>query len=170
MEKWKADREECAVTLAGKNFHLTLAVLLTCSMQSWVPKAVASGTIPDHVVDSNHTMEYLKFAATRNLLTSRGRPKDGPARLSSVSAFNCFTKNSMLLTILSLVMQSSLKKIMTMLGRVRRRQADDDPTIEDRRPAATTRSQDFYKALMVEAQHLHLEYVILTDGTCCSFR
>ena len=46
--------------------------------------AITAGTIPDHIVDANHTMEYLKYAATRKLLTTRGRPKEGPARLSSV--------------------------------------------------------------------------------------
>jgi hypothetical protein len=49
---------------------------------------------------------------------------------------------------------------MTMLGRVRRRQADDDPTLDGRRPASSTRGSDFCKALMVEAQRLQLEYVI----------
>ena len=46
---------------------------------------------------------------------------------------------------------------MTMLGRIRRRQCDDDPTLQARRPASTSRSQDFYKALMVESQRLRLE-------------
>jgi hypothetical protein len=48
---------------------------------------------------------------------------------------------------------------MTMLGRVRRCQADDDPTLDGRRPASSTRGTDFCKALMVEAQRLRLEYV-----------
>jgi hypothetical protein len=48
---------------------------------------------------------------------------------------------------------------MTMLGRVRRRQADDDLMLDGRRPASSTRGSDFYKALMVEAQRLRLEYV-----------
>ncbi|EDR05640.1 uncharacterized protein LACBIDRAFT_302766 [Laccaria bicolor S238N-H82] len=101
----------------------------------WVPIAIAAGTIPDHIVDANHTMEYLKYAATRSLFTTRGHPKEGPARLSS----------------------SSLKKNMTMLGRVRQRQCDNDPTLQARRPTSTSRSQDFYKALMVESQRLRLE-------------
>ena len=46
--------------------------------------AITAGTIPDHIVDANHTMEYLKYTATRKLLTTCGRPKEGPARLSSV--------------------------------------------------------------------------------------
>ena len=49
---------------------------------------------------------------------------------------------------------------MTMLGRVRRRQVDDDPALEQTRPAFTTRSSDFYKAVMVQAQRLRLEYVL----------
>ena len=46
--------------------------------------AITAGTIPDHIVDANHTMEYLKYAVMQKLLTTRGRPKEGPARLSSV--------------------------------------------------------------------------------------
>jgi hypothetical protein len=46
---------------------------------------------------------------------------------------------------------------MAMLGRVRRRQVDDDPPLEHARPAFTPRISDFYKALMVQAQRLHLE-------------
>jgi hypothetical protein len=50
--------------------------------------------------------------------------------------------------------QASLKKFMTMLGCVRRcRQADDDPTLDGRRPASSTRGSDFCKALMVEAHY-----------------
>jgi hypothetical protein len=54
-------------------------------------------------------------------------------------------------------MKSSLKKHMTMLGRVRRRQIDDDQSLEQTRPAFTSRTMDYYKALMVEAQRLRLE-------------
>jgi hypothetical protein len=46
---------------------------------------------------------------------------------------------------------------MTMLGRVRRRQVDDDPALENARPAFTPRITDFYKALMVQAQRVRLE-------------
>lgn len=46
-----------------------------------------------------------------------------------------------------------------MLGHVRRCQANDDPTLDGQRPASSTRGSDFYKALMVEAQRLRLEYV-----------
>jgi hypothetical protein len=53
--------------------------------------------------------------------------------------------------------QASLKKIMTMLGRVRRRQVDDDPMLVQTRPAVTSRSEDFYKAVMVQSQRLRLE-------------
>lgn len=44
-----------------------------------------------------------------------------------------------------------------MLGRVRRRQVDDDHSIEQTRLASTSRSEDFYKAVMVQAQRLRLE-------------
>lgn len=54
--------------------------------------------------------------------------------------------------------KSSLKKIMTMLGRVRRRQEDEDPTIRVSRPAKTSRTEDYYKAVMIQSQRLRLEY------------
>jgi hypothetical protein len=53
--------------------------------------------------------------------------------------------------------KSSLKKHMTMLGRVRRRQIVDNPSLEQTRPAFTSRTMDYYKALMVQAQRLRLE-------------
>ncbi|OBZ66313.1 hypothetical protein A0H81_13774 [Grifola frondosa] len=52
---------------------------------------------------------------------------------------------------------ASLKKVMTMLGRIRRRQCDDDPTLDQRRPAFSTRSADFYKAVMIQAQRVRLD-------------
>ena len=55
--------------------------------------------------------------------------------------------------------QASLKKIMTMLGRVCCRQANDDATLDGQRPASSTRGSDFCKVLMVEAQRLQLEYI-----------
>ena len=98
-------------------------------------------------------MAYLKYAATRQLLTTSGQDQDNSQRLSSVSVMpTChaeLTKSSA---------QASLKKVMTMLGRVRHRQVDDDRTLEISRPAASNRSSEFYKALMVEAQRLQLEY------------
>jgi hypothetical protein len=111
------------------------------------------------IVDANHTMEYLKYAATRRLLTSAGHEQNGNDRLSpvSTSTSGLFTLTNVQLTLY--FFQASLKKIMTMLGHVRRRQADDDPTLDSRRPPSSTRGSDFYKALMVEAQRLRLEYV-----------
>jgi len=50
---------------------------------------------------------------------------------------------------------------MTMLGRVRHHQIDDNPTLEQTRPAFTSRTMDYYKVLMVQAQRLRLEYVFL---------
>ena len=47
---------------------------------------------------------------------------------------------------------------MTMLGRVCHRQVDDDRMLDTSRPASSNRSSEFYKALMVEAQRLQLEY------------
>jgi hypothetical protein len=53
--------------------------------------------------------------------------------------------------------QSSLKKIMTMLGRVRARQEEECPDIRTSRPAKSSRSEGFYKAVMVQSQRLRLE-------------
>lgn len=100
-------------------------------------------------------MEYLKYAATCRLLTSVGREQNGNDRLSPVS--DSFSLGSVVfsLTIVTIIRsQASLKKIMTMLGRVRRCQADDDPTLDGQRPASSMRGSDFCKALMVEAQQL----------------
>lgn len=47
---------------------------------------------------------------------------------------------------------------MTMLGRVRRRQEDENPEIRTSRPAKNSRTTDFYKAVMVQSQRLRLEY------------
>jgi hypothetical protein len=62
------------------------------------------------------------------------------------------------------MLKSSLKKIMTMLGRVRRRQEDENLEIHTSRPAKTSRTEDFYKAVMVQSQRLRLEYAIKTSN------
>jgi len=43
------------------------------------------GIIPDVVVDANHSMAYLKYAATRRLLTTTGQDQDNSQWLSYVS-------------------------------------------------------------------------------------
>ncbi|KAH8976548.1 hypothetical protein EDB92DRAFT_1960726 [Lactarius akahatsu] len=104
----------------------------------WVPSAIAAGIIPDVIIDVNHSMAYLKYAATRQLLTTTGENQDNNSqRLSS---------------------QASLKKVMMMLGRVWRCQVDDDRTLDADRPASSNRSSDFYRALMVKAQRLQLKH------------
>lgn len=59
---------------------------------------------------------------------------------------------------------------MTMLGRVRRRQEDENHRIRTSRPAKTSRTEDFYKAVMVQSQRLRLEYAkaLLPDRLSCS--
>lgn len=44
-----------------------------------------------------------------------------------------------------------------MLGQVRRRQKDDDPTLAPRRPATSIRLTDFYKSVQIQAQHRRIE-------------
>lgn len=48
---------------------------------------------------------------------------------------------------------------MTMLGRVHKRQEDESPEICASRPHTNSRTKDYYKAVMVQAQRLRLEYV-----------
>ncbi|KAH9006639.1 hypothetical protein EDB84DRAFT_1605017 [Lactarius hengduanensis] len=104
--------------------------------KQWVPSAITAGVICDVIVDADHSMAYLKYTATRRLLTTMGQDQHNSQRLSS----------------------ASLKKIMTMLGRVRRRQVDNDRMLDADRLASSNRSLDFYQALMVEAQCLQLEH------------
>ncbi|KAH8995285.1 hypothetical protein EDB86DRAFT_3077787 [Lactarius hatsudake] len=105
--------------------------------QRWLTSALAAGIVLDIVVDAHHTIEYLKYAATQSLLTTSG----------------CEQANDQWLSL------SSLKKHMTMLGRVRRRQIDDNPALEHMQPAFTAHTMDYYKALMVQAQRLRLDDV-----------
>jgi len=61
---------------------------------------------------------------------------------------------------------------MTMLGHVHRRQVDDDPSLETDSPHV----KDFYKAVMIQSQRMHLEqvehyviqvaWVLLTNHLC----
>ncbi|PPR04719.1 hypothetical protein CVT24_011841 [Panaeolus cyanescens] len=113
--------------------------------KAWVTTALDTGIIPDMIIDSVHIIEYLKYAATRNLFTTYGAKKTSTSRLSA----------------------SSLKKIMTMLGRVRRRQEDTDPSLITKRPAKNSRTDDFFRALMVQAQRYRLESADfdITQGT-----
>jgi hypothetical protein len=53
---------------------------------------------------------------------------------------------------------------MTMLGRVRRRQEDENLEIRTSRLAKTSRTEDFYKAVMIQSQRLRLEYAIKVLG------
>ena len=53
--------------------------------QQWVPGAIAAGIIPDVIVDANHSMAYLKYAATWQLLTTTGQDQHNSQQLSSVS-------------------------------------------------------------------------------------
>ncbi|THU81349.1 hypothetical protein K435DRAFT_873430 [Dendrothele bispora CBS 962.96] len=69
------------------------------------------------------------------LFTKKGTPKKGNDHLSA----------------------SSLKKVNTMLGCVQRRQEDNNPKLKEERPATNSRCEDYYKALMIQAQCLRLE-------------
>ena len=116
--------------------------------------------MPDNIIDANHMIHYLKYAATRRLLTKRGKEKETDDWLSAVSP-RPFT-SKLVLTLL----QQSLKKIVTMLGRIRRRQQDSDPNLIHTRPATNSRCQDFIKSVMVQARRLRIEYGRLDCAMC----
>jgi hypothetical protein len=75
--------------------------------------ALACGGVSfcDIIVDSNHAVEYLKYAATRRLFTKKGDKRLTDERLSAVSR-----KRVRWLLSSDALMQASLKKIFTMLG------------------------------------------------------
>jgi hypothetical protein len=54
-------------------------------MQRWAVNAITSGLVPDIVVDSDHMIEYLKYAATRKLFDKKGDERSADQRLSTVS-------------------------------------------------------------------------------------
>ncbi|KAH9000115.1 hypothetical protein EDB92DRAFT_1812540 [Lactarius akahatsu] len=55
--------------------------------------------------------------------------------------------------------QQSLKKIVTMLGRIRRRQEDSNPDLVQSQPASNSRCQDYVKSIMVETRRLQIQSV-----------
>ena len=57
-------------------------------IQRWLKGALATGVIVDIIVDANHAVEYLKYAATRSLLTTSGHEQQtNDQRLSPVSEY-----------------------------------------------------------------------------------
>ncbi|KAH9027170.1 hypothetical protein EDB85DRAFT_1819778, partial [Lactarius pseudohatsudake] len=44
--------------------------------KAWLAGALRAGVVPDAVVDANHKIHYLKYAATRCLLTKRGKEQE----------------------------------------------------------------------------------------------
>jgi hypothetical protein len=43
--------------------------VLIISCQAWLPDALHDGLMPDAIVNANHMIHYLKYAAMRRLLT-----------------------------------------------------------------------------------------------------
>src|SRR6266702_2168399 len=68
-------------------FAFVQADLTWC--QAWLPSAVLGGTVPDAIVDANHMIHYLKYAATRCLFTKQGKEKETDERLSAVRRRLC---------------------------------------------------------------------------------
>jgi len=65
--------------------------------QSWTSQAIDSGQLHDLIADANHTIEYLKYAATRELFNTRGQKKATTDRLSAVRVLSN-TENRAMLT------------------------------------------------------------------------
>jgi hypothetical protein len=73
--------------------------------QVWLLGALRDELVPDDIIDANHIIHYLKYAATRRLLTKRGEEKETD---------DCLSVSSPALVI----PKQSLKKIVAMLGRI----------------------------------------------------
>ncbi|CAL1712966.1 unnamed protein product [Somion occarium] len=82
----------------------------------WVPLAIERGDIADEIVDAHHMCQYLLYTASRPQLGRSGAAATSSDKLSA----------------------STLKKTMTMLGRIRRCQYDDNPALMQVRPAEST--------------------------------
>ncbi|KAF8259285.1 hypothetical protein EI94DRAFT_1707214 [Lactarius quietus] len=121
--------------------------LMLC--KAWLPGALRKGIVRDSIIDANHMIHYLKYAATRCLFTKQGREKESDERLSA----------------------QSLKKIVTMLGRIRRQQQDSDPSLVQSRPASNSRCQDYIKSVMIEARRLRIQCANfdVTKGTLLEY-
>ncbi|KZS99892.1 uncharacterized protein LAESUDRAFT_667384, partial [Laetiporus sulphureus 93-53] len=52
--------------------------------KQWANQALTEGIISDAIIDSNHLIAYLKYAATCKLLTSQGCEREGNQRLSAL--------------------------------------------------------------------------------------
>ncbi|KAF8230614.1 hypothetical protein L208DRAFT_1378470 [Tricholoma matsutake] len=101
-----------------------------------LPGALHDRLMLDDIIDANHMIHYLKYAATHHLLTKCRKEKETDDCLSA----------------------QSLKKIVTMLGHIHCWQQDSDPNLVHTHPAMNSCCQDFIKSVMVQAQHLQIEY------------
>jgi len=62
-------------------------IVLTLSeiSQKWIDEQIETGVLQDDIVDEVTAIRYLSYSATRPLLDSHGRLKDGKGQLSAVS-------------------------------------------------------------------------------------
>ena len=116
------------------------------STQDNCPTLLSTQIIQSNILNMLQLVNYSIPGVKR-----RGQLTGSPQYVSIIQEF--------VLVLTYYVLKSSLKKIMTMLGRVRRRQEDENLEICTSRPAKTSRTEDFYKAVMVQSQRLRLEYV-----------
>jgi hypothetical protein len=52
----------------------------------WLTATIASGEVPDMIIDAHHIIQYLKYTGTRKLLTRSGSEKNTSECLSAVCA------------------------------------------------------------------------------------
>ncbi|KAN0138725.1 hypothetical protein V8E53_003713, partial [Lactarius tabidus] len=55
--------------------------------KAWLPGALREGTVPDTIIDANHMIHYLQYAATRCLFTKQGKEKKSDECLLVVCCF-----------------------------------------------------------------------------------
>ncbi|KAF8259984.1 hypothetical protein EI94DRAFT_1812326 [Lactarius quietus] len=134
--------------IAGNDNSMTETSVLK-TYKAWLPGTLRKGIVQDSIIDANHMIHYLKYAATRCLFTKQGREKESDECL----------------------LAQSLKKIVTMLGRIWRQQQDSDPSLVQSRPASNSRCQDYIKSVMVEARCLRIQCANfdVTKGTLLEY-
>ncbi|KAF8268134.1 hypothetical protein EI94DRAFT_1700470 [Lactarius quietus] len=126
--------------------------------KAWLPGALRKGIVRDSIIDANHMIHYLKYAATRCLFTKQGREKESDEHLSAVAGFTS-------------VLPSNPQEYCDDAGRIRRRQQDSDPSLVQSRPASNLRCQDYIKSVMVEARRLRIQCANfdVTKGTLLEY-
>ncbi len=78
-----SDREFGAQAMEGIPKVSVKLCLYLYFVETWASEAITSGLLPDIIVNSNHMIEYLKYAATHQLFNRKV-----PAFLESIRLFS----------------------------------------------------------------------------------